>query len=230
MVKIRSKWWLLAMLSVLFYKSVGQSAYSTTSWELILGMADVKVGNQQQETGLKPSFLLNLGEQWHTDFNPYMGMYMGGNIRNMGFKIKENDRKDVHRVLSAGLPVAIKLGFLDKHLYVYGGGEIEYFFHYKHRRNDDGNRIKTSKWFSNKTNNLMPSAFVGLQLPKGLNVRFSYLLRDFFNPNFEGLVLGENIDFSQWKTQVYYISVSLNFKKGAYKHLLPKNEGQLVRL
>jgi hypothetical protein len=162
------------------------------------------------------------------DLTDNIGLYTGGYIHNIGFKIKENDVKDIYRVYSLGL--ALKLGSFKQHMYFFGGGEYEMFFHYKHKRIYDDGKDKNTDWFSSRCNRFMPSVFAGIQFPKGMNLKFTYFLNNFLNEDFTGSQFGDPVDYGNWKTQVFYITVSFNIKTGKYKEMIKKADGQMVSL
>ena len=221
---------IVSIFTLLTFSSLrAQETYSKTSLEFIFGLSDIEANGQTQNSAIRFSLFFNLGQQWHMDFNNHVGLFTGTNIRNIGFKIKEADTTDIHRAYGIGMPLAIKLGDFKNHFYFYGGGQYELFFHYKHKRKEPGNKTKTLDWFSSRVNSLMPSVFAGIQFPKGLNVRFTYYLKDFLNKNYKGTSVGVPVDYSNWNTQVYYISFSFNFKTSDYKKVI-KREGEFVRL
>ena len=214
---------LISIISAIILKSgFCQKIYPTSSLEFIFSFADVEVNNVNQNTGVRFSVFFNYGQQWHMDFTDKIGMYTGGYIKNIGFKIKENDRVDIHRVYSVGVPLALKLGSFKNHLFFYGGGQYEMFLHYKHKQKTDDDKTKTSQWFSDRVNLFTPSVFAGIQFPKGLNVKFCYYLDQFLNQDFSGSSFNEQVDYSQWNTQVFYISLSINMKTSSYKKIIKK--------
>ncbi len=204
--------------------------YTANSGEIIFGFSEVDVNGVSQETGLRFSLFFHYGKQWHFDFNDNIGMYTGMDIRNIGFKVKHADTTDIYRSYALGVPLAMKLGSFDNHFFLYGGGEYELFFHYKHKRKTGSDKDKHSSWMSNRVNTFMPSLFFGIQFPKGINLKFTYYLDNFLNQDFQGEVFGETVDYGQWNTQVYYISLSFILKKGDVPNILKKADGEFVKL
>jgi len=221
---------LLCLISCLISELRAQKVYSVSSGEFIFSFADVEINNINQTTGMRFSFFINYGHQWHMDLTKNIGLYTGSDIRNFGFKIKENNRTDTYRVYSLGIPVALKLGSFDEHLFLYGGGEYELFFHFKHKRIDDYGKFKNTSWFSNRVNLLAPSVFTGIQFPKGMNIKFTYYLNGFFNKDFSGLSFDDPVDYSEWKAQVFYITLCFNFKTSKYKEIINKAEEEYAKL
>lgn len=184
--------------------------YSISSGELIFGWADVESDGQNLANNMRFTAFLHLGQYVHFDFSNAIGIYSGVALRNIGF-ITEDDaldlEKEKHRSYTLGMPVALKLGSFRNNTYIYGGGEYELLFHYKYKYWEDGQKYKTSEWFSNRTNRFVPSLFAGIQLPKGLNLKFKYYLDDFLNTDFKK---GDNPrnDYSRFgKTQMFHVSL-----------------------
>jgi hypothetical protein len=153
------------------------------------------------------------------DLTDNIGLYTGLAIRNVGFIYDEDiPQKTIRRSYTLGVPLAIKLGSFNKHIYIFGGGEYELLFHYKGKRwlstDRDGTKIKDTSWFSSKTERFVPSFFAGIQFPGGINVTFKKYFGDFLNLGYVGSDLGqENVSFSDYtQLDVYYISLSWRFR------------------
>lgn len=111
-----------------------------------------------------------------------------------------------------GVPLALKIGNLKNDTYLFGGVEGEFAFNYKEKVFVNENKLddlKFSTWFSDRTNAFMPSAFVGLNLKSGLNLKFKYYLRDFYNKDYtaQGVKIYDNT-----KSQMFYFSLAMNIR------------------
>ena len=120
-----------------------------------------------------------------------------------------------------GVPLAIKLGSFKDNFYIYAGGEYELLFHYKQKLFVDGDKTKYSEWFSDRTNRFLPSVFAGVQFPKGVNLQFKYYLDDFLNRDFRGTDFGVPVSYANYKTQIYYISLSFNLRNKSFRNNNP---------
>jgi hypothetical protein len=128
---------------------------------------------------LRFSGFFNFQEQFHYNMTPHFGIYTGFGIRNVGFINKLNDSIKVkQRVYSAGIPLAIKLGNMDKSAYISFGGEMELFFNYKQKTFYNDSKSKFDEWFSDRTELLNPSVFFELKGKKGGHIRFKYYIND----------------------------------------------------
>ncbi|MBN1180978.1 MAG: hypothetical protein JXB49_01735 [Bacteroidales bacterium] len=203
--------------------------YPVTSGEFIFCNGDVEMNGENQETKMRFSFFFHYGQYWHVDLNNNFGFYSGGAIRNVGLKTKnEGDyNKVIRRSYSLGMPFAFKLGSFDDHFFVFGGAECEWMFHYKQKFFNDNGKNKTSEWFSDRTNPFAPSVFAGIQFPKGLNLKFKYYLDDFLNKDYTGSDFGQTVNYSTYKTRMFYISISFDFKT---KEIIKKKDSVLADL
>lgn len=187
--------------------------YSENSGELIFSFADVIRSGQDMATPMRFSMFFHGGKNYHLDFNNNIGMYTGWGLRNVGYITEENDIKIKRRSYSFGIPLALKIGLMDKRVYIYGGGSYELFFHYKQKRLEGGDKRKYSEWFSARTERFSPSLFAGIQFPKGINLKFKYYLNDFLNRDFTGSDFGQPVDYSEYtKSNIFYFALTFNFK------------------
>ncbi len=186
--------------------------YSTGSGELIFSFADYKVNNQQINTPVRFTCFFHLGIFEHFDFSEHVGIYTGGAIRNVGFTSTKGDTMMKRRNYYIGVPLALKIGNLKNDTYLFGGVEGEFAFNYKEKVFVDENKLddlKFSTWFSERTNAFLPSAFVGVNLKSGLNLKFKYYLRDFYNKDYtaQGVKIYDNT-----KSQMFYFSLAMNIR------------------
>ncbi len=215
------------LLSLLFVVTLTQvqaqtEIYTVTSGEMIFSWADVEQtpigGGAMEGVSNIPRFsaFFHVGQYVHLDFTDALGIYSGLAIRNIGFITKDDAldlgvEKEKHRSYTLGLPVALKLGSFRNHFYLFGGGEYELLFHYKYKYWIDGDKYKTSEWFSDRTKRFVPSVFAGVQFPRGLNVKFTYYLDDFLNSDFKKGTNPLN-DYSRYgKTRMFYVSLCWQF-------------------
>jgi hypothetical protein len=230
------------LLALLFITMAGFSqkdVYWTSGGELIFSWGQMaytdqyKLSNPQAEIVDFPvrfTCFLHFQQFVHLDFGNNIGLMSGFALRNIGMISNENipesvgsstylNTKVIRRTYSLGLPLALKLGSFKDHFYVYGGGEIEWAFVYKQKYWDsydrDGTKSKTVDWFGDEVTQLIPSAFVGIQFPKGINLKFKYYLDDFLNHNYStsGTTTTAVVsDLSKYKqSQLMYISLSFQF-------------------
>ena len=195
--------------------------YRENSGEMIFAFSEVEKAGMSVDSKMRFTLFLHLEHNYHLDFSDNFGFYTGYGLRNIGIITAENDIRIKRRTYSFGVPVSFKGGSFKKHKYIYGGFEYELFFHYKQKEIIDGDKTKQSEWFSDRTKKLNPSLFAGVQLPGGANLKFKYYLKNFLNTDFSGMDFGEPVNYSDFnKVQLFYISLSYNFKKGDIKKMV----------
>ena len=220
------------------------SVYRSSGGEVIFSGADVSIssadlGTVDVNTNTRFTLFFHVQQFLNVDLNNRIGFYTGGAIRNVGL-IKEDlyqymgftgvdsnhpnwnkNTKIKRRSYSLGFPLALKVGLLDKHYYLYAGGEYEWMFHYKQKQFIDDNKTKYTEWFSDRVNTWVPSLFAGVQFPGGVNLKFKYYMKDFLNTDFQGVDFGQNVDYSQFKSSgVWYISLAFVFDQKQIKELM----------
>jgi hypothetical protein len=134
------------------------------------------------------SAFLHLAQQFHVNLNRFSGFYLGWGLRNIGMINNLNDTLRLkQRAYSLSVPVALKLGNMEKRSYLALGAELEYMFHYKQKvfvgdgRGDKDN--KEAEWFSNRVNVINPGIFAEFNFGKSGYFRLKYYLNDFLNPS-----------------------------------------------
>ena len=224
-----------------------QKLYTVTTGEIIFSQSQSSFTqsfiNQYPDTRLAAdnvrfTVFFHLGQYLHYDVSDHLGFYTGLGIRNVGMitdetlpqtvstsgsDVQYQDHKIIRRQYMLGLPLALKLGAFDNHIYFFGGGEIEMAFHFKEKYwtgsfERSSSKTKNTKWFANQTPTFLPSVFAGVQFPAGLNIRFKYYLENFLNSDYK---LSSNTqegssfslsDLSRYQeSQIWYVSVCWQF-------------------
>ena len=199
------------------------------------GEAEI-VGNPVRFT-----MFFHLQQFWHLDLNNNIGFFTGIGIRNIGMISDERlpnsnfdpnnppantqnyfNAKIIRRSYTLGIPLAIKLGSFKDHLNVYAGGEIEWAFHMKEKWWDShsrsGSKTKSTSWWPDQITTFLPSTFIGLQFPGGVNLKVKYYLENFLNHDYgKGTLPGTPSkvvsDLSKYeKSNLFYVSLAFHFK------------------
>ncbi len=239
MKKSYTKFLIIGILLISGIHSFSQTkVYSVTSGELLFQWADIGFtqeymdahpNDEQVGNPLRFTCFFHLGQYVHFDFTNSVGLFTGGAVRNVGFISDERldlnndvndpniqDFKIIRRSYNIGVPLAIKLGSFKDHTYLFAGGEVELAYAYKEKywnsHNRSGSKNKTTQWFGSQTPNFMFSAFAGVQLPKGVNLKFKYYFDDFINTDYTNPNNAIS-DLTRYKSaQVMYVSLSWQFK------------------
>ena len=199
--------------------------YNTSGGEMLFQFSDVNQGGSIQ-TNMRWTVFLHLGSYWHMDFNDNIGVFSGLALRNVGFITNVGTEKKIRRTYNLGVPLAIKVGLFDKKIYVFGGGEYEWLFHYKEKYwpnsngQRDGEKVKYTEWFTNRTNRLMPSLFFGIALPRGFNVKFKYYLKNYMNEDY--VDTNGDLIYSDLDVKLYYVSLAWNMRTDGYTKRIKK--------
>ena len=189
--------------------------YTTAGGEMIFSFATVNENGTQRDTKMRWSPVFNFGVHAHYDMSKSFGLFSGLKVRNIGFIYQTAENKKViQRTYNLGIPVAIKLGNLDK-FFFYGGYQFELPFHYKYKTWDSSDRsgakTKFTNWFSDATPAVMHSIIGGVQFRKGMNVKFQWYLNNFINPDYvrNGEIINDGLE-----VQVFSISLAADMFKG----------------
>ena len=230
--------WLALFTGFNLSASYSQKVYSTSSGELIFSFANVNNSGAPVSSLMRFTCFFHTGEYWHMDLSPMLGIFTGVGIRNVGFITKgQNDPAQLadnsidevkRRSYTLGFPLAIKFGSFKDNFYLYAGGEYELLFHYKEKHFKGGTKIKTTEWFSNKTNRFLPSVFVGMQLPRGMNLKLKYYLYDFMNRDY--VDENGNKPYANLKSQVFYLSLSFNVRTRRVKDKITHKDTNIALL
>jgi len=71
----------------------------------------------------------------------------------------------------------------------------------------------------------VPAVFAGLQFPGGVNLKFKYYLDHFLDLDYTGNDFGQDVSFSDYTNiQMYYISISWQFRTDEWKKYVPIND------
>jgi hypothetical protein len=231
---------LIFVASLSYHLSDAQvKTYSVTSGEMIFSFANIEFTDEflaeysnaeATKSPMRWTVFFHLGQYWHIDFTNNIGMLTGIGVRNVGLISDEKlpltvgaaevfDFKIIRRLYTVGIPLGIKVGIFDKHLYFSGGAEYELAINYKQKywqsHSRSGSKTKYNEWFGNQTPTFLPSVFGGVQFPGGINIKFKWYLQDFLNHNYSRTSTGgafEISDLTRYKTsQVFYVSLTWQF-------------------
>ena len=225
-----------------------QKIYTTASGEMIFSWSEAAYTDQDPDNltygnkknigtigdALRFTLWFHLTFNWHLDFNNNIGLFTGIGNRNIGFITTESssvidansgdfyDLKWKRRSYALGVPLALKLGNFKKGYFIYAGAQYEWLYHYKEKEFQNTGKRKQTEWFSNRTTNLLPSAFVGIAFPHGMSIKFTYALQDFMNKSYTD---GAGTQpYKYMDSKIMYISVFsfIKWKKETYEKVEKK--------
>lgn len=197
-----------------------KKVYTTSNGEWIFSFGDIEVNGESESPVVRFTPFFNQQFAVHYDPTNFLGVFAGASIRNVGFIYDESETiRKKFRTYNFGIPVGLKVGVMDKG-FLYGGYEIEFPFNYKEKTFEDNSKEKFNEWFSDRVPTYYNTFFVGVQLPKGLNLKFKYYLTEFFNSDFTETVTVNGIDqqvmpYANLNVNNFYVSLSFQlFGKG----------------
>ena len=203
----------IALVVLLLICTQGRSqvkSYQHRDMEFIFSFMRYQSNPASVSTIPRFSCFLHFGQFYDLDFSDNFGIYTGMTLRNIGFTAENNttDIKKKFRTYAIGIPLAMKLGSFSDQFYFYGGAEYELFFHYKEKTFVNGNKSQYTEWFSNKVPTFMPSVFVGIQFPKGMTLKFQYMLKDFLKTENLDPLVNYNTQFGIPNGPLFYVSLA----------------------
>ena len=165
--------------------------YTHTGLEMIFSFADVEQNGTSYGTPLRFTPVINIETFVATDISTHFGLFTGLAVRNVGYVFDEYHDfaenaiyQKKFRSYNLGVPVGFKIGDLKK-LFLYAGYEFEVAALYKEKTIEAGDKIDQKvEWFSDRQDLFQHGFLVGVQFPKGANLKFKYYLSDFHNQDF----------------------------------------------
>lgn len=217
---------LIAMSLVLVTLAHSQNeVYFTSGGEMIFSFASIDNNGDESGNIMRWSPVINLQGMLNADLGDRFGLFTGLAVRNVGYiydnyTFQEMVGEDLQtikvkkkfRTYNLGIPAGIKIGNLDK-LFLYGGYEIEFPFHYKEKTFRDEKKDKFTAWFSNRVEQFQHGFIVGIQFPYGANIKFKYYLSSFHNTDYTEST--GNKPYENLNTNIFYISLNFALFKNA---------------
>jgi hypothetical protein len=196
-------------------KKERKTFYSTAGGDGgILSLGKVEMNGRNINPTLRYSPVFNFGTNFHWDATKNAGLFVGWNVRNIGLITDDNPAvsKDrfKRRLYTFGVPLAIKLGDLEKENFFYAGAEVSMAVHYKEKRFIDGDRKKKEKfneWFSDRTPRIMTSAFAGFHFRKNFSIKAQYFFTNFFNTDYRNGAT----NYATYKANPYFVTFGYDF-------------------
>jgi len=211
---------LLMMFGVVVVASTQLKAqdkfYTSSGFEMLFSFADIEQDGFSKSSIIRWAPVINVQTFFNYDATKHFGLFSGIGVRNVGFIYDQDDAtRKKFRTYNVGIPFGIKAGNFDK-TFVYAGYELELPFNYKEKTFVNDVKAKYTEWFTGRVPVVYNSILVGVQLPRGLNIKFKYYLTKFFNQDFEQIDTNtgqpvkpyENLDVN-----VFFFSIGMNLFK-----------------
>ena len=205
---------------VLFLNSGSLIAQDKTYWstglEMLFSFADIQQDGISKSSIIRWAPVMNIQTFFNYDVAEHFGVYSGIGVRNVGFIYDEDDAtRKKYRTYNMGIPFGIKAGNFDK-FFVYAGYELELPFTYKEKTFYNNQKAKLTEWFSDRVPTINHSILVGLQFPRGVNLKFKYYFTGFFNQDFvqiDGTTGDPYKPYENLDVNVFFFSLGFNLFK-----------------
>ena len=215
---------LLLFFCMVFISASAQKGYFTTQGEFIFSKAMLEFEGENISNAVRFTAFPNIEVVYNKDLGKTFGLYSGLTINNIGLITSDEDFLGPNivnlklRALTAGVPVALKIGNLSEDRFFAIGAQYEWLFHFKEKffyYSGSGSsklqKSKSSEWFSDKTNTFLPSVFVGISYNRYF-LRVKYYLNDFLNQDYQQMPgFGATHPFRDINSTIAYISLSYRF-------------------
>lgn len=147
---------LLGLFTIcLVFSLAAQKVYTLSGGEIIFSSSIVEQNMSDVNSNLRFTLFFHAGEFVHLDLGNTVGFFTGIGLRNVGFITEEEDLKIKYRSYNLGVPLAFKAGSFRKNLYIFGGAEYEWMFHFKQKVFVNDEKSKYTAWFSNRTDDFI---------------------------------------------------------------------------
>lgn len=152
----------------------------------ILSFADAQKGGASISSPPRFTWFFNWGATFNLNITRHLGVYTGVDVKNMGFIENVNGITTKRRTYNVGVPVGIKIGNMAlKQPYAFLGGGIDIPVNYKEKAFSVRNqKTKFNEYFSERTPQIMPYAFVGVAVNRGVTLKLQYYPENFLNTEF----------------------------------------------
>jgi hypothetical protein len=171
----------LAIFSITYQLLAQSKTFVGSSSEYIFSLSPTTTFNGPSiDPVVRFSMWFNTGAVLEQQLNKNFGLVTGFNIRNVGIINKIDSLRLKHRVYGVGVPLAVRIGDLDKKISLTLGAEAELFLNYKVKEFVNKEKIyKKNEWISDEVELFNPSVFAQIQLGKSYYLRFKYYLNNF---------------------------------------------------
>lgn len=192
-------------------KKSDKKVYTSSASETIFSWGNVEAKPLNTTSIVRLSAFFHLGQHINVDFNEHVGFFSGIHLRNVGMINDLNDTVRVKsRVYTAGIPVGLKFGNLNKtHAAI--GAEAEFALNFKQKVFVNDEKSKTNVWFSDRTNIFLPSLFGELRFKGGFYLKYKYYLVDILKEDKQKINV-PGVDFRPTRSQMMYVSLGFNIR------------------
>jgi len=187
--------------------------YWSTGFEMMFSFADIQQDGISKSSIIRWAPVINVQTFFNYDATKRFGLFSGIGVRNVGFIYDQSDAiRKKYRTYNIGVPVGLKVGNFEK-TFVYAGYEIEFPFNYKEKTFENDLKSKYTEWFTDRIPTVYHTVLIGIQLPRGVNIKFKYYLTGFFNQDFvqiDGTTGDPYQPYENLDVNVFFFSIGFN--------------------
>lgn len=187
--------------------------YWSTGFEMMFSFADIQQDGISKSSIIRWAPVINVQTFFNYDATKRFGLFSGIGVRNVGFIYDQSDAiRKKYRTYNIGVPVGLKVGNFEK-TFVYAGYEIEFPFSYKEKTFENDVKSKYTEWFTDRIPTVYHTVLIGIQLPRGVNIKFKYYLTGFFNQDFvqiDGTTGDPYQPYENLDVNVFFFSIGFN--------------------
>jgi hypothetical protein len=187
-----------------------RSWYFTSGGEWIFSMAALDVNGDDRGNILRFSPFFNAQGMANYDLSENVGFFAGLSVRNLGFiyDVPDSEYRFKFRTYNVGVPVGLKFGDMNGTL-LYAGYELELPVNYKEKRfANERKEDKFNVWFSDRTEPIFHSVFLGFQFKYGTTLKFKYYLTNFHNQDYTATIDGKQVKpYDGLNANIFYVSL-----------------------
>jgi hypothetical protein len=156
---------------------------------------------------------VGIGTNFNYDFDEHFGIFTGIGIKNIGFIEKVGDSTIKRRVYTAGVPLGLKLGNLQKRNYGFIGGGVDFPINYREKGFvNRGDKKKFNEFWSERVEWYQPYFFAGAAFG-GTTLKLQYYPGNFFNTEYEVSANGTTTTpYKGWRAQMIYLTIGMDIR------------------
>lgn len=176
--------------------------------------AIVERPHHDRQTATLRFSMIALGYNFHYDFDKKVGMYTGLSLKNVGWIEKNDDSTTKRRLYSLSIPLAIKMGNLQKRHYGFFGGGIDIPVNYREKRFiNRGDKYKFNEFWSDRTDPVMPYLLAGYSFGLGAVLKVQYYPGNFFNTDYTEDYNGMRVKpYQDYRVNMLYFSLGFDIR------------------
>lgn len=182
----------------------------------VASLSNAADGKSDGLTTLRFSYVVNTGTLVNYNISESVGLFLGAEIKNIGYIEKSGDYTIKRRTYTIGAPVGLKIGDMTQRgAYFFAGGGFDAPFNYREKKFiARNNKAKFNEWFIDHTPAILPYAFIGYKFTNQLQLKFQYYPGNFLNQDYTDKA--QLKPYQNTTVHLMYLSVGYHIRYGTY--------------